>query len=385
VTSVLRDRDGAHWISTRHGLALERGGVVSSFPGGVAGDRLLYMSLEDNEGGLWFASSERGLLRLPAGWQRFAVFRGSADSAAASPMPVHGSALGRDGRVWLVGFGGGVGRMDPASGVLETVLDLSRQTSVSRLWSVLESSDGSLWVGHARGVSRYRNGRWRHWLGDVEADGLLAGPVRQLAEGADGTLWLGSYGGGVQARDREGRVLHSFEPGDGHGVDSPEQNQLATGPDGALWLAGPKGLRRWDADAGKFLEIPGAPLEQVYGFALAAPDIVWLHRLSALEAYRWNGRGLSRLRAVDADDGLPAVESGGLMVDRAGIVWLTTARGLLRYDPAAASLRMYGVRVGLPSQGLQLPPPLLLPSGRGALRVGIRAGPRGRWTIRRHG
>jgi len=364
VTSVLRDRDGARWISTRRGLALERDGLVSVLTG-VAGERMMYMSLQDNEGGLWFASSDRGLLRLPGDWQRFAVFRAAEGADPRSPVPVRGSALSRDGRVWLAGSSGLVARLDPARGDLDVVLDLSRELGVPRLSSVLETRDGSLWVGHPKGLSRYRAGQWRHWLTDMPGDGLLTGPVRQLAEDADGSLWLGSYGGGVQARDREGRVLRSFESGDGHGVDSPEQNQLARGPDGAMWLAGPKGLRRWHAGSRKFLAIAGAPADEVYGFALSAPDILWLHRMGALESYRWNGRALSRLRSVDAGAGLPAVESGGLMVDRAGIVWVATARGLLRYDPVASRLRMYGVRDGLPSQELQLQPPLRLPSGLG--------------------
>ena len=61
---------------------------------------------------------------------------------------------------------------------------------------------------------------------------------------------------------------------------------------------------------------------------------LWLHRLGALESYRWDGRQLLRDRAVASDEGLPAVESGGLMVDSAGVVWLATPRGLLRFDPS---------------------------------------------------
>ena len=367
VTSVLRDRDGARWISTRRGLALEREGVVSALTGGVAGNRLMYMSLQDHEGGLWFASSERGLLRLPSDWRRFVVFRRGEGDADGLSVPFHGSALSRDGRVWLAGSTGVIGRLDPASGRLEAFPELTRGQPMKRLFSLLEDRDGVLWVGHAGGVGRYdrRTKRWRQWRNDEPADGLLAGPVRQLAQDAQGRVWLGSYGGGVQARDRDGRLLLSFEAGDGRGVDSPEQFQFATGPDGRLWLAGPKGLRRWDEQAQRFRRVAGAPDDAVYGLALARDGLLWLHRMAALEAYRWDGRRLLRERQVRNDDGLPAVESGGLMVDAAGVVWVATPRGLLRFDPASARLRMYGLRDGLPSQEMHLQAPLLLPSGLG--------------------
>jgi len=367
IMSVMHDREGAHWIATQRGLSLEREGVVTALSSGVAGNRMVYMSLEDNEGGLWFASSERGLLRLPADWRRFAVFRKAQGDAAGVVLPVLGSSMSTDGRVWLAGSGDLLARLDPSQGLLDALPGLTKDTPISSTWSVLEDRDGNLWVGHGNGLSRYetKSKRWRHWSNEVPADRLLTGPVRQLAQDAQGRVWLGSYGGGVQARDRDGRLLLSFEPGDGKGVDSPEQYQFATGPDGALWLAGPKGLRRWDEVAKRFRAVDGVPAEAVYGFALARDGRLWLHRLGALESYRWNGRGLLRERAVENDDGLPAVESGGLMVDAGGVVWLATPRGLLRFDPSTARLRMYGMRDGLPSQEVHLQAPMLLPDGRG--------------------
>ncbi len=365
VTSVLRDRDGTRWITTRRGVARERDGALDAMPGSVPDGQYIYMALEDHEGGLWFATGANGLLRLPRDWRHFAVYRAGEGEGKLGSTPVRGSALARDGRVWLAGSAGMVDRLDPANGRIEHALDLRRELPQARLWSVLERRDGSVWLGHSQGLSRYLRGprRWRHWRIGEGGDALLAGPVRQLAEDAQGVLWLGSYGGGVQARDAQGRVLHSFPAGGGLGIDSPEQEQLSPGPDGALWLAGPKGLRRWDGAAKRFREIRGAPAAHVYGFAFAAPDTLWLHRMGALEGYRWDGRTLARFRVVDGGDGLPAAESGGLLVDRAGVVWLASARGLLRYDPVAARLRSFGVRDGLPSQELQVQAPLLLPSG----------------------
>ncbi|HTA63926.1 MAG TPA: ATP-binding protein, partial [Xanthomonadaceae bacterium] len=44
-------------------------------------------------------------------------------------------------------------------------------------------------------------------------------------------------------------------------------------------------------------------------------------------------------------------------------VWLTTVRGLLRFDPGSGHVRMYGVREGLPSQEFGRHPPLLTGDG----------------------
>ena len=366
VTSVLRDSQGTRWIGTRRGLVREREDLVDRLENAPAAARFQNASLEDGEGGLWFATAGNGLLRLPAGWRHFAVFGKGHGAQGLSTVPVRGVSRGRDGRVWLVGAGGMVDRLDPVSGRVEHVFDTTTALPDRRLWSVLERPDGGVWLGHSQGLSRLdpRTGSLRHWHIGSGADSLLPGPVHLLAESADGLLWLASYGGGMQARDRQGRVVHSIRPQDGRGIDSPEQEQLADGPDGALWIAGPKGLRRWNSGSLRFDTIPGAPDDHVFGFAFVPPDTLWLHRMGALEAYRWNGSSLVRFLQVGSDAGLPAVESGGVLADRSGALWLTTARGLLRYDPIGARLRTFGVRDGLPSQEFQMQPPLMLPQGQ---------------------
>ncbi len=366
VTSVLRDREGTRWITTRRGLARERNGELR-VAGDAAAGRSMFMSLEDREGGLWFATAANGLLRLPADWRHFVVFGKGEGADKLATVPVRGSAMGRDGRVWLVGAGGMVDRLDPRTGKIEHALDTSAALPDRRLWSVLERGDGSVWLGHSQGLTRVQanDGSMRHWrIGEGE-DALLPGPVQLLAETSDGLLWLASYGGGVQARDADGRVVHSLAPDAGRGIDSPDQDQLAAGPDGVLWIAGPRGLRRWNAGGGRFDRIRGAPDDHVFGFAFVPPDTVWLHRMGALEAYRWDGAKLARLLGVGVAEGLPAVESGGVLADASGAVWLTTARGLLRFDPIGSRLRLFGVHDGLPSQEFQMQPPLMLPNGLG--------------------
>jgi len=367
VMTVLADREGTRWFGTRKGLAGMRDGKLDTLSSYPATARALFASLEDRDGGLWFGTQTSGLLRLPPGWRNFAVFGRDDGPGKLSGVPVRGMAPARDGRVWLVGSSSVVDRLDPVSGHIEAVLDTASAIPNARLWSVLERSDGSLWLGHARGLSRYqpRTRAWTHWHIGEGAEPLLPGPVQMLALTEDGLLWLASYGGGVQARDNDGHVVFSLAAGDGRGVDSPDQEQMTVGPDGRVWLAGPKGLRRWNADSERFDRINGAPDEHVFGFAFVPPDTLWLHRMGALEAWHWNGAALVRFRIVGAREGLPAVESGGMFADRGGALWLPTARGLLRYDPLGERLRMFGVRDGLPSQEFLLQPPVVLPQGLG--------------------
>jgi signal transduction histidine kinase/BarA-like signal transduction histidine kinase len=62
---------------------------------------------------------------------------------------------------------------------------------------------------------------------------------------------------------------------------------------------------------------------------------------------------------------MPAAESGGVQADRNGAIWVTSARGLVRYDPIGDRLRVFGVRDGLPSQEFEWRAPLFAASGLG--------------------
>src|SRR5207344_1413879 len=99
-----------------------------------------------HEGGLWFVSPGDGIMRLPAGWRHFSVLRGPSSGAVAAPGPdslanttVKDLALGRDGRLWLVGSSGALDRLDLGTGQVEHVLKAADLPDRA-LWSVLEDS-----------------------------------------------------------------------------------------------------------------------------------------------------------------------------------------------------------------------------------------------------
>ncbi|HEX5755939.1 MAG TPA: ATP-binding protein [Arenimonas sp.] len=365
VTAVLRDREGTRWIATRRGLDRERDGRVERVETGTA----LLQAFEDHEGGLWFASSDRGLLRLPAGWRQFGALewrRGEPDSLANTP--VQGIADAGNGRLWLVGSSHTLERIDPGTGRSERFLAGPEAFPDRRLWSVLPRRDGSVWVGHQLGLTRVdpETRQVRQFAADGGELSGLPGPVSWLCETPDGLLWSLHSGHGVQARDVDGRVVHSLRMGTGPNQLPSDIRQLLAGPDGRLWLLGGTGLLRVDAGTPAVQPVPGDAGDRVLAARYVPPDRVWLSRQDALEAWRWRGDRLELLQRFGGDDGIPAVDSGGIAVDRSGALWLTTPRGLLRFDPIARQARLYGNRDGLRSQEFVARPPLILDNGIGA-------------------
>jgi signal transduction histidine kinase/ligand-binding sensor domain-containing protein/CheY-like chemotaxis protein len=371
VTALLRDRRGARWVAMHGGLAhltaagarrhLQFGNRRNAPTGSV-----FYDVLEDHEGGLWFASLGSGLQRLPPNWRNFAVL--VAADAAAGGLSSHfprGLAEAADGSLWVVGAGGALDRVARDGGVTR-LLHGEQALPERNLWSVLEAADGAVWIGRYAGLTRYdpAHARLQHWDAQAGRDAVPSGPIDLLAAAPDGTLWLSANGVGLQHRAADGRVLATFAAGAGSGLAAGDTEAIQFAPDGTLWVAGGGGLFRRAPGAPRFEAVPGAPPQRVYGFDFE-PDgaHLWLQRLGALERYRIGAGGVQRVLQIGAAEGLPPVEAGGLRLDAKSEVWLSSARGLVRYRPASGELRRYGVRDGLPSAEFANRPPLRLRDG----------------------
>ena len=354
---LLRDRAGNRWLDTAEGLGREADGDVRNVP--------LYsqyahglirpswsMAYEDREGGDWFASSDSGLWYLQPDWTRFSVLpRRADDPASPGNAYVHGIAPSADGAMWLVGSGGMLDRLDPESGDVEHVI---RDVGDGYMpMAVHEDARGIVWIASYGALARYdpATGALQRWRADDAGDPALPGDRTSFAETRDGVVWIASELDGVQARDGAGRVVEAI-PADGrHGLQPGRAvRQLLRGPDGAPWLAGAQGLLTWNAGTHRFEPVPGAPVEDLYGVAIDDDGDVWLAGFGTLRHARWTGAALAVLARYGESDGLPALAPSGLTVDRHGIAWLTSMRGLVRFDPRQRVARVYGVHDGLPSQ-----------------------------------
>jgi signal transduction histidine kinase/CheY-like chemotaxis protein/streptogramin lyase len=370
VTALLRDRPDSLWLATRSGLHHWQQGSLRHYPtpsprqAGSGRSSLLDL-LRDHEGGLWFASVGGGLLYLPPNWRDFTVLRARRDDPATlSAVTPRGIAEAGDGTLWVVGRDGGLDRVDPRSGRVQRQLEAPQALPDRRLHAVLQGEDGAVWIGHQLGISRYDldRGTLRHWLAGAGDEAPPPGAVDLLIADGSGGFWLSAYSGGIERRAGDGRVLARHLPGASDGLPSADIEQLALGPDGALWLAGSFGIARRD-EAGRIAVVDGSPAQRVHSFDFAGADTLWTHRLGALERHAIDGHRLRLLERVGGGDGLPAVESGGLRIDRSGAVWLTSRRGLLRYRPETGTFRSFGVRDGLGNQEFSDRPALRLADG----------------------
>jgi len=335
VQTIRETGDGVLWIGTFRGLnrfdpeagLFERLRHDEQDPASLSADRIWALA-EGSKGHLWLAT-QQGVDQLDPRTHRVTRH----DVSTVARPPIRAVLQGRDA-LWF-GSGNGLGRIDPRSGAPLAVRLAPEHRAQPTVSVLLEDSGGAVWAGTI-GDGLFRIGS----TGEVTAyhphhadeNGLTFQDVRALHEDAGGLLWIGTRGGGVNSLDlRPARFQHL---GSGPVYDLIERR------DGTLWTAEFSGLARYDPRT-------GAELGRV------KPDRVGVGGLwdvpialaEDAQGHLWVGTraGLDRLpfgeeRFVhylpDPDDPR-SLSPGGvqrLLVSRSGQLWLGTGTGLARYD-----------------------------------------------------
>lgn len=370
---VLRGRDGSAWIGTDEG-AVRR-------PRPLAGDDLGLGSgvlgiVEDAGGGLWFATETRGLAYLPPGHARFASTDFGASTFGThvgSPPAVDALdiAAGPGDAVWLLAEDGlyrWAGR-----GLRPVITRSALRLRAPRSLRMCE--DGQLWIVDQTGAVAYdpATGRARRAL--RHRPGSASELPETLLCLPDGRRWLGLLGGALAEYAADGRPLRRIPAEVLLGGRQQGFLEPRLGGDGQIWLADGDALQRWDGT--RFVRLPlapggyvsdlvfepaSAPGLQLPSSAAAGPGTassqaptLWVSRFGSLERYAWDGARLRLLRRIGAEQGLPAVETRGLLAAD-GQLWLASVRGLLQVDSRSGRWRLYGPADGLPGLDFALVP-----------------------------
>ena len=349
-----RDAGGALWIGSQR--RLWRVSADDAVPVPVesaenAKPRRVSAVLMAPDGALWAAVPGVGLGYLRSDWRAVAQLRRSEDGTGLGGEIYMATAPARAGGAWLLAVDGYLERVT-AQGVVERI-DPAVRERLQRLkpMAMLEDAQGRLWIADARdGLYRIdAAGSVENWTAQSAADPVPEGQPRLLALGPDGAIWLSVLGGGLQQRDAaSGRVLRTIPTGAASGLANSDNEAMAFAPDGRLWVSTEFGLG-YLQDAGMRYpaELTGT---RVFAFAFDGADRLWLHRVTGLEQYRRQGGRWQRSGGVVAGRELPALQAGGLVVDAAHRVWLSSPRGIYRWDPQRRHLRSYGIQNGFSSQ-----------------------------------
>jgi ligand-binding sensor domain-containing protein/two-component sensor histidine kinase len=356
IFDLLQDRRGRLWVGTFHlGLALYRP-ETDSFVQHVTdpedlqsinSNRLTRM-FEDRGGVLWCGTYRAGLNRLNAkrsSFKRYTPRR--TPGAGLMSDGVYAIMEDSHGTVWIGSYGGGLNQYEPQTGKYSYHRpNRSSQYAISgeNPLSLLESSTGELWVG-SYGLDRFDRATKRFIHYPLKNERKRVGSDREvkcMTEVSDGSLWLGTFGGGVHRLNPKTGQIHTFEYPDS-GKDSPRMFgiwAICEDARGRLWLGSyGNGLFVLDKETGAYRHLPfdlknpsrSPSAVGIYDIHRTKDGILWVGTM---------GGGLDRVnpetmefRHYTTRQGLPNNYIKGIEEDSHGFLWLSTDFGISRFDP----------------------------------------------------
>ncbi len=295
-------RDGSLWAGTEGGGLLRyQSGVFRAYSAATGLTNGFVRDVyEDREGTLW-AGTDDGLFRLSGG--RFIRTDGNGKIPA---LAVHDIQEDHAGRLWVGGS-----RLVMIQGNECQEFQLEGYPSATRVKSILETRDGTLWVGTVSGLERRRAGQESAHFEKVPE---ISSTVRVLLEDSAGTLWIGSIGQGL-LRFGDGRftgVTTSEGP--------PSSTVLALFEDSEqnLWGGMQTGLWRLSRTAMSTYPLPDA---QNADFETIYPDRDGSLFVASTELYRINSRRDDAERIPSPG---PGIRVRNVFRDSSGALWIGT-------------------------------------------------------------
>ena len=256
--------------------------------------------------------------------------------------------------------------LDPARALTQSRISIWTSESglpQNTIHALVQTRDGYLWMGTEEGLARFDGVRFV--VSDRQsAPALRTAFISSLFEAPDGTLWIGTYGGGL-ARMRHGRI-EAFHP---ELLGSDRIREMHATRDGTIFVAtAGGGLLRIDGEkVTRFTTRNGLPSDRLWAIEDDGADGLWIATFDE-GVVRWRDSAVRQ--RITKRDGLPSDLARSLLRDPTGMLWIGTDGGGVAGWRDGTVVRTLTTRDGLPSDFIRS----LLRDRDGSLWIGTDRG-----------
>jgi signal transduction histidine kinase/ligand-binding sensor domain-containing protein/DNA-binding response OmpR family regulator len=409
VHTIYCDKKGRFWIGTLGGIAgFDRSArKFVSYQGGISVNTWGYVNkawsiCEDKSGKMWLISQ----------WNPLKVYDEEKDQwvnvnvSSDHEVLFHTMCEDRSGTMWFGTVADAVLKIDKARKPFTIYTRIPgdiNSLSSATVTGICEDAKGDLWIGTLFGLNKLdrESGRLTHYFhDDKDPQSLSNNLIGPLILDHNDKLWIGTSGGGLDELDaaKNHFIHHKNNPGDSLSLTNNDVNSLYESRDGNLWIGTGSTISEYNSAKGIFLKHfnkypktldisdARAILEDSKGFIWVAvlggglnsydrKRNIWTQYIyDRISRNNFRDESYASVRALCEDrHGTLWVGSIGLLrfdrtslsltpmsndlvnailEDGSGCLWLSTSKGLSKFNPHNGSFRNYdasdGVKIGQP-------------------------------------
>jgi diguanylate cyclase (GGDEF)-like protein len=373
ISNIYEDNVGAIWIGTEVGLYRYDSHTKTFQTITHEADNVYSLStnqithLYQDNGGVFWVGTFNGLNKWNTATAKFDHLRVNSDlPGSLSNNFIHSFYDDGNGHVWIATFKG-LNLLNTASGEVKIFLHDSRDINSLRsnkVMSLFTSNPDELWIGYRdKGLSllNRKTGEFTHYVNNPnDPSSLGANGVTSIKQAKNGKLWVGVFGGGVNlfdpSTDKFTRYTHQAY--DLQSLSSNKVLSIFESSDGLLWLGtAHAGINIFNPITSTSIRIVHQPeilsslgSNVIWAIQEDSQKNIWvgtqgagLNKLSAENRLK----GEYRFEKITREEGLPSNAVYGIIEDSAGFLWVSTNRGLTKYNPETKQLVNYDSSHGL--------------------------------------
>ncbi len=300
VFSIQDDERGSVWFATEDGLNRYDGRTFTIYRNDPSDPSTLPANLVRDvdagpDGRIWVATEGGGVAVWNPATDSFTRYTQNAVAPDLALSSNYNRAVAADrlGSVWIASRSSGLDRLDPTSGAVVNYKHDSKDPSSladDRVYELLGSRDGSLFIGTNRGLDRFdaTTNSFEHINLGHPAKRVS---IRALFEDRSGVLWVGTSGAGLFSFDPlTGKVVHfKHDRDDDLSLGDDTVQSILQDSFGQLWVGTANGLNQLDPKLGGFHRYGRVDISATGG----SGSVTALHQDSAGEL--WVGTELGGL------------------------------------------------------------------------------------------
>jgi signal transduction histidine kinase/ligand-binding sensor domain-containing protein/CheY-like chemotaxis protein/HPt (histidine-containing phosphotransfer) domain-containing protein len=367
ILSTYQSREGQYWVGTLYGLAV---GSESHFPKYDSSISSLSSNSinafgETSDGSLW-VGSDTGMNRLTPGSSEFSWINEYTEPAISGATVM--SLLGEENILWVGTFNSGLNRLDINTNKVEVFRHSDYEENsvgANGITSFLRTEEGELLIGtYGGGISVYKEGgkSFENLLHVSEDDSSISNNnVLAIYQDSFGYIWAGTENG-LNRFDSEQRVFYHFyaDKNNTHGLTSDMIWAFHEDQDGTLWIgtAG-GGLISWDAEYREELRPVfkhhstdfSLPSSNIYGIQSDEFNNLWISHNRGVTKVSSDRRSSNQYSVIDGLQG-PEFNMGASFKSENGTIYFGGGGGFNVFDPKsiqktsrAPQLGIYSIKI----------------------------------------
>lgn len=297
---ILKDREGGVWIGTYYNginylppYCGQFNGYSESSDIPYFNSRIISRFCEGENGNIWIASDDSGLSCFNPSTMQFLDFNGREK---LNKHNLHALCIvGKD--LWIGTYGDGIQVLNAQTGKIKNY-NTTNGLDENSIYSIFKDSQGQIWTGSMNGICQY-DAQKQHFTPIKHLEALII----EIVEDAKGNLWIATQGKGLfRYSPQKNKEWEKY--GLEKGFNSLTVNHLCINKDNEIWAATSEGLYLYN------------PLKDIFTYQpLRLPN-----------------------------------ECINAILEREDCLWLTTAKGLVKYTPATQETQIFTKSDGLQSE-----------------------------------